>query len=535
MKIGAFFRRYGWGILLLAVVIVVTIIGVGIWKARNPGSMTVLQTQSMDISAVQPPTGPVPVATEVLLPGPFSAAVTYTGSVAPLQEQIIYPRVEGWLTDLRVYNGDQVAGDQILAVIDSPDLQTRLAEASAGYQVAKRGVPVAQSDVAQARAEQAASQADVEAAAGELDRAEATVSASQKAAVQAQKEVKSASANLEYWRAEIAREKKLLDAGAVSLQEYQLEKAQAVTAEAEFENRQAKLEEMQANVKSFEAEVRSKRAALRAARQRAEKASAALIGSNRRVDQTSAMAQQAGAAAATASIFNDYRYILAPFAGEVTVRYTSPGQFVTPSTAILGVVQKDRVRLQANVADTDLPLIVLGAPVVATFKKYPELVISADVTSVSPQANQKSRTAIVEAIVPNPGHKLVPGDSVTLSITTSRAPRVITVPVNAIVQFNGRSAVWVANIREADGSVKTAHLVMVTTGATDGRRVEILSGLKGGDEVIYEGNTYLREGDAVFPTQWGAKGPLALPQPPATEPMPGMGGGPKQPMPGMNH
>lgn len=539
--------------MLLAVVILITVIGVSIWKARNPGSMTVLQTQSMDVAAMQPPTGAVPVATEVVHPGPFSAEVTYTGSVAPLQEQVIYPRVEGWLTDLRVYNGDRVARDQILAVIDSPDLQTRLAEASAGYQAAKRGIPVAQSDVAQARAEQAASQADVDAATDDLSRAEAMVSAAQKAVVQTQKEVKSAQANLDYWRAEIAREKRLLDAGAVSLQEYQLEKAQAVTAEAELENKQAKSEEAQANVKSFEAEVRSKQAGLRAARQRATKASAALVGSGRRVSQTQAMARQARASASTASVINEYRYIRAPFAGEVTLRYMSPGQFVTPSTAVLGVVQKDRIRLQANVADTDLPLIAIGAPVTATFKKYPDLVISGSVTSVSPQANQKSRTAIVEAIVPNPRHKLVPGDSVTMSITTSRARRVITVPVNAVVQFNGRDAVWVArtaSMREmpmpsderhgkpapkTSDKTKTAHLVMVTTGATDGRRTEILSGLKNGDQVIYEGNIYLREGDAVFPTRWGPKGPLALPLPPAMEPMPGMGGSPEQTMPGMQH
>ncbi|HEY3297079.1 MAG TPA: hypothetical protein VGK34_00350, partial [Armatimonadota bacterium] len=72
-----------------------------------------------------------------------------------------------------------------------------------------------------------------------------------------------------------------------------------------------------------------------------------------------------------------------------------------------------------------------------------------------------------------------------------------------------------------------AHLVYVTLGRSDGDRTEILSGLNPGDEVIYMGGRYLREGDAVTPTKWGDEGPSELPAPPsgaANMEMPGMGG-----------
>jgi multidrug efflux pump subunit AcrA (membrane-fusion protein) len=398
--------------------------------------------------------------------------------------------------------------------------------------------------VARAKSEQAAAQADAEAATGDMDRAQGMADAAQKAVIQAQKEVKSAQADLDYWRAEIAREESLLKAGAVSVEEYQSEKAQAIAAEAELETRQAKVTEAQANVRAAEGDVRSKQAAVRAARERVAAAKASVQGAGRQVGQKVEMARQAGAAAATASVVNEYRYVRAPFAGTVTKRYLSPGQFAGTGTAILSVVQIDQVRLQANVADKDLPLVQVGATVTARFAKYPNLTISATVTSVSPIANQNSKTALVEAIVPNPGHRFVPGDGVTLSIATSRSTRSITVPVNAIVQKDGMSAVWVVRIGDAGSmpdmpgmqhdqgpatspkngkKTKQAHLVMVTTGATDGRRTEILAGLSSGDEVIYEGNTYLREGDVVTPMKWGAGGPAGIPEAPAMEPdMPGM-------------
>jgi len=117
----------------------------------------------------------------------------------------------------------------------------------------------------------------------------------------------------------------------------------------------------------------------------------------------------------------------------------------------------------------------------------------------------------------------------------------ITVPVTAIVQKDGRSAVWVVrqgssdNMEDLPGmpdpssdaasSMKTAHLVTVTTGVTNGSRIEIVSGLTDGDEVIYQGNRYLHEGDEVFPTRWGPEGPAELPK---AKPMPGM-----EDMPGM--
>lgn len=553
-------REHMWGVALLVVLLIGSSIAVRAWKAKHPGAMSVLESQAMDMTVMKPPVGSVPVATEVVHLGQFTAKVTYTGSVAPLQEQVIYPRVEGWLKDFRIYDGDSVSQGQLLAVVDSPDLQTRVAEASAGRVAAASEVPTAKFNAARMQAEKAAAQGDVQTAKTELPRAKAMVAAAEKAVVQRRKDVKSAQADLDYWKAEIKREANLLEAGAVSQQEYDAENARFISAQAELENRQAALDAAQANVEAARAEVAGKQSMIGVASQRVAAADAALSAAYSEVSAKSAKAQQAGAAVATAATVDAYRYVKAPFAGKITRRYVSPGQFVTPSTAITNVVQIDKVRLQANVSDQDVDKITVGALVTARFTKDKNMVIDAVVTSVSPVADQTSRTAVVEAVVANPGYKLIPGDAVTMEIAVSGQAGSISVPVGAIVQKDGMNAVWVARSEARKGKTiyyctmhpevtsdkpgecykcnmklvpktsdgnKKAHLVMVTTGPSGGDRVQVMRGLSDGDEVIYQGNTYLKEGDTVFPTRWTADGPEKMPNAPGMDDMPDM--------PGMDH
>ncbi|MEQ9484734.1 efflux RND transporter periplasmic adaptor subunit [Coleofasciculus sp. F4-SAH-05] len=84
-----------------------------------------------DMMQVNGAFNPIPVRVEVVQSGEFEANVSYTGSIMPYQEVVVYPRVAGQLTNYSVYPGDRVKAGQVLAQLDATERSTELAEAQA--------------------------------------------------------------------------------------------------------------------------------------------------------------------------------------------------------------------------------------------------------------------------------------------------------------------------------------------------------------------------------------------------------------------
>ena len=118
------------------------------WAAnafQKPGHMGVLESQTMKM-AVQPPEGAMPVVTETIHPEVFDSAVTYTGSAVAYNDVPIYPRTEGWITALPVYPGDKVKKGQVLAQLDTRELNARFQESQSLQAKARQGVQSARAN-----------------------------------------------------------------------------------------------------------------------------------------------------------------------------------------------------------------------------------------------------------------------------------------------------------------------------------------------------------------------------------------------------
>lgn len=442
------------GIILLVIISLVTFFVVK--KFKKPGSMTVLESQSMDMSAMTAPKGAFPVAVEAVKPGYIEEKITYTGAAVPFNEQNAATKISGWLTEILVYPGDKVSAGQIIAKLTAKDLSSQTKEAKAG--------------------------------------------------------VESSSAQLKYWEEEIKRAEKLYKAGAISKDEFQKEQSDYLSAKASLVSAKAKKE--------------------------------------------------------TAETLQDYTVIKSLINGVVTKRLLSQGSLVNPGDVIFQIAQIDPIRLQANVAQQDLDDIKIGSGI-AVYDSKKQKIAETKVSSVFPAVETTSRTAIVEAVTPNSSFKFLPGQYIVMSITKSKKANALTVPSAAILEIDGKSALWIVLKKPVQGektlytcvmhpevisdkpgncpkcgmelvkkegkSEKTAHMVYVTTGISDGERTEITDGLKNGDEVIYAGFENLKEGDPVFSTTWGKSVPKELPAPSAAENMPSVKDNDMQNMPGMKH
>jgi multidrug efflux pump subunit AcrA (membrane-fusion protein) len=90
--------------------------------------MGIIESQTMDMT-VHPPAGSMPVAIETLKRGHFATSVTYSATAVAYNDITIYPRIEGWIVYLTAYPGDRVNKGQLLAQLDSTELNARLQEA----------------------------------------------------------------------------------------------------------------------------------------------------------------------------------------------------------------------------------------------------------------------------------------------------------------------------------------------------------------------------------------------------------------------
>ena len=456
-------RGVAVGLLTLAVVLAATIAVVR--KYRDPTVATVIGSATMDMKAMQAPPGAAAVSTELARAGPFQAAAAYTGTVVPDAEEDVYPRVSGRLVYMPYYPGDRVAAGAVVARLQAQELLASARSAQGGVQAARSEVTGTWRQAEEAKSGAAAVQAGLEQA--------------QQAVTQSRSEVESAQAELTYWQAEIAREQKLYQLGAVAREELERETAQAAAA-------RARLSQAQAGVRTAQAGVARARQELAAARARQQAAQAAIATAQARV-------QEAQARQAEAGTLSGYTEIRAANGGVVTARLVAPGVVVQPGMAILKIAKTDYVRLQAAVSEADLAALRPGDTITVRSLQGGRP-LSARITAVFPARDVATRTSIVEARVPNPGGRLQPGQY--LAVTLHLGPRTpaLSVPNAALVRRDGQASLFLA---AHDGFLTRARRVAVTTGLATNERTQLLSGLQEGDLVIVAGQGNLRDGDPI--------------------------------------
>lgn len=550
-------RRISAIITFLTIIAVVLGTGWAVRRFHKPGQLDVVTAQAMDMSAMRPPSGAAPVALATVRRGSLDSAVTYTGSVQAYNEQDIAPRITGTITSLPVYPGDSVRAGQLLAQLDLSQVGPQAAQAASQAQAAQVAQQTAsQVQVQSKEAALSQAQAQTEAVQQGVQDAQAQAQAAQDAIADAKGGVQSAQANVTYWKTEIVREKQLAEAGAVSQQEYQSEAAQAQAADAALSQAQAKASQATAMARSARAKVAQAHHQVAVAHAAERVAHADIAVASGQAAQAGSNAAAARAAARAATAQSGYARITSPANGVITERPVAPGTLVQPGTVILKVAEINRIRVQAHVAVADLGGIRVGTQVQITPQGDGGQSRTAQVSSIFPAANDQTRTAIVEAVIPNPGHSLLPGAFVTVRIAKPGAVDQILVPAEAVISEGGSSYIWLASgsaaaptpmtyqcekchmIHSAADAKKnhyhdpmdggklrpvaspapsaagglTAHRVSVQAGASDGIWTEIVGDdIPAGSQVVTHGQAGLVEGAALAPSAWGADGPKSLP------------------------
>ena len=188
----------------------------------------------------------------------------------------------------------------------------------------------------------------------------------------------------------------------------------------------------------------------------------------------------------------DDMVIRAPFSGVALSKDAQPGEMVSPvsagggftRTGISTIVDMNSLEIEVDVNESYINRVRPAQPVMAVLDAYPEWQIPAKVIAVIPTADRQKATVLVRIGFTALDPRILPdmGVKVTFMREADSAAAVVAqpmtlVPAAAVKQENNAS--YVFTVKD-----QTVERRAIKTGGTDGDRLEVLAGLKGGDRVV---------------------------------------------------
>ncbi len=309
-------------------------------------------------------------------------------------EVVVSARIQGRIQTLMVDEGDDVKAGQLIAIIESDDLQAahKAAEATVSSQNFKLGETV--ETERQTRGE----------VSSQTVNAEAQVRAAKSQLVQAQ-------AQLEHQQADTTRTVELAKQGIMSAQASD----EAATS----------LQAAQAAVETARENVAAAEASLRQAHAHELQAAAA----ERTVQSTRGMVANARAMADQAKVEVGYSQVFAPVSGKVNVRAARQGEVVTPGAPIVTIMDLTQTWIYAPLPETQADSVQLGdslrvvMPSGQTMQgKVINKAAEADFATQRDVSSRKRdiKTVQLKMLVDNPGERLVPGMTAEVYIAKNK-------------------------------------------------------------------------------------------------------------------
>lgn len=194
-----------------------------------------------------------------------------------------------------------------------------------------------------------------------------------------------------------------------------------------------------------------------------------------------------------------YTKITAPFAGVITNRYADTGALIQAGTSsntqampVVQLAEWSKLRLVVPVPESAVPQIRLGSSVqvrVAALNRTFE----GKVARFADALDQQTRTMETEIDVENRDGALVDGMYAETTLVLNHKNDALTIPIEAM-ERDGEGA----NVLLVDGSDRIQER-QIKLGEEDNDRIEVLSGLSNGDEVVIGNRSQFRAGEKVHP------------------------------------
>jgi multidrug efflux pump subunit AcrA (membrane-fusion protein) len=376
-----------------------------------------------------------PVQVTVVQPAPAGGGeVLLPATVRPWQSTTLQARVTGYIKSWRSELGTHVTAGEVLAELETPELDQEVAQAEAQ-------ALEAESATVQAKAEHTEAEADLKVATAQLAR------------VQAEADLA---------KTQLARRERLLVNAATSQEErdtfqkqWEARTADVAAAEADLARRRTNLETREAIIAAREATAKSRWANVERLRE-----------------------------------LQAFKQVVAPFDGVITARSAEVGMLITAGKEALFAIQDmSRVRVQVNVPQANASMVGVDSVVRIIVPEGQSPPLAAQVTRIASSLEATTRTMLAEIELDNRENALQPGSYVQVGVATKAASGWV-IPTNTLLMRVDGPHVVTAN----DPQVA---LQPVKLGRNLGKCIEVSEGIDGHEWLIVNPTNDLSSGTRV--------------------------------------
>ena len=488
-------------------------------------------------------------AVEVLVKKPFFSradALILPASVSAIEETTLNSRVTGYLKKRYVDIGDHVKAGQVIAEIESPDVDQSVSQAMADESKAKvvvsqsesdvvrlnAGIQQAQSDIVRQKASLSQSRSQVLSAKAKVDQAKAA-SAQAEAAyeksthtlLQQRANLEQATSQLNLAQATNKRFQNLFKQGFIAQQDADDKAAALQTASSAVKSAtagisaaqsdvnaslqtikasQATIVAAQSDVLSAEENVKALEAAVNSAQAAEKGARASVVSAQRGVQVNQSAVNSSRANTLRNNAVRSYQTIVAPFDGTITSRNVDVGSLITPGsttmldattsapkTGLFGIARTDTLRVIVQVPQSSSSLIKAGDKAEVIFREFPGKTVEGNVSFTSGALDANSRSLTVEVRISNPTGKIKPGMYAQVKFDTSKVSASVRIPASTLM-VNAQGT-QVVEVRPDN----TLHFIPIKIGRDFGKDLEIAFGLTGKESLVSDPSDDLAEGMKV--------------------------------------
>ncbi|RUM97296.1 efflux RND transporter periplasmic adaptor subunit [Pseudaminobacter arsenicus] len=244
------------------------------------------------------------------------------------------------------------------------------------------------------------------------------------------------------------------------------------------------------------------------------------VGSDVTLDQARTAFSASESQVAKLQAVLDQKQLWAPFSGTIGIPRVELGQYLAPGTIVATLQDLETMRADFSIPEQQIGLLKIGRPV-RFGVTADDMPFVGTIKGIEPKVDPTSRMVTVRAEITNPEGRLTPGQFVQVEVVLPEEKDVLTVAQTALVTSLYGDFIYVVRPANAGNGAAPAPAAAPADGAAaatsddaaepalvatqifikPGRRshglVEILEGIKPGDQVVTAGQNRLSNGTPV--------------------------------------